>query len=142
MNIELLSEDCQIPDIIFIKLPQLRKSLAPYFHKDFLLNVIFVSDAYIKKLNADFREIDAGTDVLSFNVADTIGEVYISLEYIKDNAIGRDGVIDVNQEVLRMIIHGALHIAGFEHIVYFNGSVCSEEMFVLQESILQEILAK
>ena len=142
MKIELLSEECQIPEIIFVKLPKLRKSLAPYFSDDFLLNVVFVSDTYIKKLNADFRKIDTVTDVLSFNVDDTVGEIYISLEYIKDSVIDLDRAIDVTHEVLRMVIHGALLIAGFEHKKYFNGSDCTEEMFVLQESILKEILSK
>jgi probable rRNA maturation factor len=103
------------------------------------LNVVFVFPKDIKQLNKDFRKKDTVTDVLSFVLEQDplIGEIYICPEYVakKYNY----------EEVLRVIVHGFLHLLGYEHTKYFIGKHTSkngiqEDMFVKQENMLQNIL--
>ncbi|HOV29494.1 MAG TPA: rRNA maturation RNase YbeY [Candidatus Dojkabacteria bacterium] len=102
------------------------------------VNIIFVSSEYIKGLNKQFRKQDCVTDVLSF---DPYGqglpaEVYVCPEFVYAN-IGEKNFED---EILRNIIHGILHISGYNHNDGFDErSVELEEMFVMQENILQNI---
>jgi probable rRNA maturation factor len=99
------------------------------------LNVVFVSPKEIKQLNKDFRKKDTVTDVLSFVLEEDplIGEIYICPEYISKKYD--------HTEVLRDIVHGFLHLMGYEHTQHFtNGLESKEEMFVKQENMLQNIL--
>lgn len=99
------------------------------------LNIIFVSSEYIKDLNLEFREKDSVTDVLSFDysIKPLSGEVYVCPEYVSKD-------FDY-EEILRDIIHGILHITGYDHDVEFSEETKSKnEMFVKQENILQNIL--
>lgn len=106
------------------------------------ISVIFVTEKEIRELNKRYREIDTSTDVLSFNynTVDLLGEVYISLDYIVKNR----KEIDLLEEVLRISVHGILHLYGYDHKSEFTGIMENdkESMFVLQESILNEILKK
>lgn len=115
-----------------------KKDLARALNKIFpqktntIINVIFVSEGEIKKLNRDFRNCNEPTDVLSFNISDDLGEIYICPEYIKKNRS------DAEVEIVRMIIHGVLHIIGYQHEDYFDEKNISEEMFKIQERYLKE----
>lgn len=99
------------------------------------LSIIFVSKEYIQELNRDFRKKDSVTDVLSF-VLDTeplVGEVYVCPEFVK---LEYD-----EEEIIRDIVHGILHILGEDHTLEFTKENMSKEnMFVKQENILQNIL--
>lgn len=99
------------------------------------LNIVFVSNKEIKQLNKDFRKKNIVTDVLSFVLEEVplIGEIYICPEYIVKKYD--------HTEVLRVIVHGFLHLLGYEHTQHFTvGLESKEEMFVKQENILQNIL--
>lgn len=102
------------------------------------LGIIFVSEEYIHRLNKQYRGVDSVTDVLSFNLSlePLIGEVYLCPEYILRNFSNKK----FQEEILRDIIHGILHISGFDHIGEFSEKNKKEEMFVKQEDILQNIL--
>lgn len=104
-----------------------------------MVNIIFVDKEYIRGLNNEFRKIDAVTDVLSFNIdsSDISGEVYICPEFVSENIDEEK----YEEEIVRDIIHGVLHITGFDHKDKFTeGNQNLEEMFVKQEDILQNIL--
>lgn len=99
------------------------------------LNIVFVSPKEIKELNKDFRKKNTVTDVLSFVLEEDplIGEIYVCPEYIVRKYD--------HTEVLRVIVHGFLHLMGYEHTRHFTGGLKSkEEMFVKQENMLQNIL--
>lgn len=115
------------------------------------VNIVFVDNAEIRKLNMQFRQKAEPTDVLSFNLNEDeqLGEVYVSLEFLKEQERLR---VD---EVLRMIVHGILHLLGYEHNSYFEYSENSmgdsigiahkygatvEKMFVEQEKRLMSLL--
>lgn len=99
------------------------------------INIIFTSSREIKRLNRDFRKKDSVTDVLSFTIEQDplIGEIYICPEFISKKYFF--------EEVLRDILHGFLHLLGYEHVGHFSEALKGkEEMFVKQEDMLQNIL--
>ncbi len=124
-------------NVVSFKKEELEKALEKLFpeQKEMVVNIVFVSENEIQKLNKDFRDKNELTDVLSFKLSDEIAEVYISPEYIKKNTK------DFEIEIIRMIIHGILHIKGYEHEGYFDGKNIDEEMFELQERYLKEFYA-
>ncbi|MFM9635026.1 rRNA maturation RNase YbeY, partial [Streptomyces galilaeus] len=78
------------------------------------IHYIFCSDAYLLAINQQFLNHDYYTDIISFDlsVSDKISaEIYISLERIKDNA--QKMGVPYKKELLRVIIHGALHLCGY-----------------------------
>jgi len=76
----------------------------------------FVGDKEIRKLNKKFRKIDKATDVLSFemNEDSILGDVVISKETAKRNA--KRFKVSLNDEIKRLVIHGILHLLGYDHI--------------------------
>lgn len=101
------------------------------------INLIFVNNEYIQNLNKEYRDIDAPTDVLSFNIDDKSGEIYISPEYVY-NSYKEDAF---EEEIVRLIIHGTLHILGHDHEDSLNDNP-DEEMFVLQEDLVKRFISK
>lgn len=110
------------------------------------ISVIFVQEEYIAQLNLEYRQKDEVTDVLSFESGDEIGEVYVCPKYIKNKLADQKitGQVPMMEEIIRMIIHGTLHILGYEHEGYFewNGGANEniEDMFVEQEVLLKVAL--
>lgn len=77
------------------------------------LNFVFTDDGNLLQINRKFLEHDYYTDVISFayNTEDKIsGEVYISIDTVKKNAAAYK--VPVWEEVLRVMIHGTLHLCG------------------------------
>ena len=101
------------------------------------VNVVFIDEKEMQTLNSEYRKKDDVTDVLSFNL-DTegfLGEIYICPKYVKKT------VEKYEEEIIRLIVHGILHLLGFEHKTKLdNISKQKEDMFVKQEEILENIL--
>ncbi len=81
------------------------------------LHIIFCSDEYLLKINQDFLSHDYYTDIITFDLgvkeSEAIqGEIYISLDRVKDNA-SQHGV-SYKTELHRVIFHGFLHLLGFK----------------------------
>lgn len=97
------------------------------------INIVFVDSEYIQELNKKYREIDAPTDVLSFQISDDqkSGEIYISADYVYKSYQGNA----FEEEILRLIIHGTLHILGYDHKESLDDSP-NEEMFEIQEKLV------
>lgn len=81
------------------------------------LNVVFVDDAYITKLNQIYRGKNKPTDVLSFNYDDEsarlAGEIYISVDTAKKQA--KKFRHTLQSELNKLFVHGFLHIHGYNH---------------------------
>ena len=103
------------------------------------ISIVFVSEKEIQKLNKEYRQVDSPTDVLSFNYdrPELLGEVYVCLDYVRKIST------DTN-EIYRVIIHGILHLFGFDHKTEFvdMSDKNVENMFIVQESILANLLKR
>jgi rRNA maturation RNase YbeY len=91
---------------------------------DAVLTVTFISDRAMRRLNRDYRGIDGPTDVLSFAYHEDegkaasdetrhIGDVVISVETAERYA--RELGLSFDREIEHLLIHGALHLAGYDH---------------------------
>jgi len=83
------------------------------------LNLVFVDNQEIRRLNREYRGKDKVTDVLSFNIEEpnsaeaTFGEVYICSP--RAVAQAREYGVTVTEELLRLACHGFLHLLGYDH---------------------------
>jgi probable rRNA maturation factor len=81
--------------------------------KDYTLNLIFTDSARIKKLNTIYRNKECATDILSFPLSDTEGEIYISEKEARAEAKKFDRPYD--NFIAFLFIHGCTHLKGHDH---------------------------
>jgi len=101
------------------------------------INVVFLDKEKLKDLNKKYRKQNKSTDVLSFSIGeDILGEIYISPEFVRDSYEG-----EYVDEIIRLIVHGVLHLRGYDHKTEFSEKTYrSEKMYLEQERILKEVL--
>jgi probable rRNA maturation factor len=93
---------------------------------DTLVTLVIARDDYIRNMNRRFRGLDEPTDVLSFPGGDgdvpfspvgsprkQAGEIYLSLDRAAKQA--EEYGVSLAGEVVRLIVHGMLHLAGYDH---------------------------
>lgn len=91
-----------------------------------VLNIVFLRDRRMRELNRDYRGIDRPTDVLSFAYREEtgfpdagpgepvhLGDLVISVETAERYA--RELGIGFAREIEHLVIHGTLHLAGYDH---------------------------
>ncbi|MCH3916325.1 MAG: rRNA maturation RNase YbeY [Spirochaetia bacterium] len=117
------------------------------------LSVSFVSEASIATLNKEWRGKEGPTDILSFVQSDVrsatdfwpsgdddglrvLGDMVICLSVAKTNS--EEFSVPFAQEIRRLLIHGTLHLLGYDHAT--NGA--EEPMLELQERILADLGGK
>lgn len=80
------------------------------------LTYVFCSDEYLLQINKDFLAHDTYTDIVTFDMStkpdELIGEMYISIDRVKENA--NEFSVSYEEELHRVIFHGALHLCGFK----------------------------
>lgn len=95
---------------------------------------ILTNDESIQEINRKFLNHDYNTDVISFKMSEgriIDGEVYLGFETIGRNATQYG--IGVREELVRVIIHGTLHLCGYED----GNPADREKMFKVQEKLLK-----
>lgn len=130
--------------------PFMQKALAAAGYAGEELSVLLCSDALIQNLNREYRNIDEATDVLSFEDGSSYtdedgkswtvaGDIALSLETLPKNA--RYFAVDADEELKRLLVHGMLHLNGYdhgeEHVQEGVDPAC--EMLRLQKRLLQEL---
>lgn len=100
------------------------------------VSIVFVDDAYIHRLNREYRGVDRPTDVLSFamqemvdeepavdedfqaefdeNEGPLLGDIIISLETAVRQA--KEYNHSLEREVAFLAVHGFLHLLGYDHM--------------------------
>lgn len=80
------------------------------------INYIFCSDSYLININRSFLDHDTYTDIITFELSGKneplIADIYISVERVAENATSYKTTFQ--QELHRVIFHGALHLCGFK----------------------------
>ncbi len=93
------------------------------------VSVALVPLSVIHDLNLKYRDIDAPTDVLSFEIdgpyGEMAGEIVVAPEYVSFE----------RASVEELVVHGALHLAGMDHGDDFAGS----EMAAVQEAVVRSV---
>jgi probable rRNA maturation factor len=86
------------------------------------VDLIFVDDRFMRRLNKKFTNRNKTTDVLSFGMrggepkaipCPSLGDIYVSLDQAKTQAI--EYKVRFEQEVARLVAHGLLHLLGYDH---------------------------
>ena len=97
------------------------------------VNVVFTGDSAIRKLSREYFGKDSVTDVISFSFNDDLlGETYICLPQARRQA--RKIGVSIGMEVQRLLIHGLLHLVGYDHT---RGE--RSKMFTKQENYLKAV---
>jgi probable rRNA maturation factor len=109
------------------------------------LNIVFLDDNSIQKLNNQYRKKDTSTDVLSFHYYEdfsTLENDEIAWEIIlSENKIISQGVdykLWSEKEFYKLIIHSTLHILGYDH----EDDQDYQVMQPIEEKIWQEVFVK
>jgi rRNA maturation RNase YbeY len=94
----------------------IKKSIIREHGKLYELTFIFCSDRYLYHLNMKFLKHNTLTDIITFDLSEgsgvISGEIYISIDRVKENA--NDFKRTFDEEIHRVIIHGVLHLLGFK----------------------------
>jgi len=107
------------------------------------LSITLVERSDMSELNRRFHGVDAPTDVLAFDLgfpeeddpAALLGDVYLCVPVAVDAAAEHDE--DAATEMLRLAIHGTLHLLGYDHPV--GEGRTESEMFRLQERLISTL---
>jgi probable rRNA maturation factor len=111
--------------------------------KDALVSITFVGDRRMAALNREHLGHAGTTDVISFGFAPTaqgsglVGDIYISPAQARRNALAHGA--RMRDELLRLVVHGTLHIVGHEHPV--DGDRETSAMWRKQERIVRRLVA-
>ena len=105
------------------------------------VTVMITDNEHLQEMNQRYRGINKTTDVLAFETDFTdpdldsryLGDVVISYQQARKQAEERGH--QVEEELLLLIVHGVLHLLGFDH----NTSLEKEEMWSIQSQILNDL---
>ncbi len=111
------------------------------YKTDFVVSIVFVDNQKIIKLNQEYFGYAKPTDVLSFYCGDIdpetgkiiLGDIIISYPFAKSQAFQLNN--DLMAELSLLIIHGFLHLLGFDH----SKPNEKELMWQKQQSILEKL---
>lgn len=107
------------------------------------LSVALIGDDEMRQLNLDYRGIDEPTDVLAFSqtegefcdvAPDVMGDVVVSVDTASRQAKEAGHALD--QELDSLIIHGVLHLLGYDHE---KGAVEERKMRKMEKKILSAL---
>ena len=105
------------------------------------VELVFVNDDEMRKINRSQRGIDKATDVLSFpyeQVSDGLmGSVVISTDTA--NRVAGELGHSIECEIALLFLHGVLHILGYDHEID-NGQMRQKEKEVIEHFSLPDSL--
>jgi len=109
------------------------------------LNIVFVDEESIKKLNNDYRKINKSTDVLSFHYfsdfsklksGEIAWEIVLCNKKIKDQAI--EYKHSREKEFYKLLIHSVLHILWYDHEVDDDYKIMAEFEKLIWEEVFEK----
>lgn len=117
----------------------INKLVFHYTSKESILQYVFVNDAFLHEMNLQYLQHDTYTDIITFDLSEKTsdvidGEIYISVDRVNENA--QHEQVKYMNELYRVIIHGALHLCGFDD----KSKVQKEAMRTLENEWLEKYL--
>jgi probable rRNA maturation factor len=113
--INFYNEDIVLPKLPLTSIKKwIKTTIANFDYKTGNLSFIFCSDDYLLKINQSYLNHDYFTDIITFNYnLDNLisGDIFISVDTVRLNAVEFN--VSEQDEFLRVIIHGILHLLGF-----------------------------
>lgn len=116
MAFNFYTEDIDLPNIDFEQIKSwLQDVIGNHMKSVGNITYVFCSDNYILNINKQFLNHDYFTDIISFNYSTQrliSGDLFVSLDTVKSNSelFGSD----FNIELSRVIVHGVLHLLGWD----------------------------
>ncbi len=107
-------------------------------HMQDRVGIVFVSKEVLQSYNKQYRNQEYYPDILSFksDEPEYLGDILLCREIIAIQA--KEYKVSVREELLRLVIHGLMHLLGHTH----NGYDTSQSMLQKQELFLQKIIEK
>lgn len=101
------------------------------------LSVTFLADDPIRELNRRYLDHDWVPDVLAFELeAPLLGDVYVGIEQARRQAA--EHAVPLDEELVRLAVHGTLHLLGYDHPEELEGRQGSEQTRI-QETLVREV---
>lgn len=111
---------------------------------NYVLSLIICGPITIKRINRDYRNKDAVTDVISFALLDNedaveyedrieLGDIFINRQRVFSQA--KEYGHSVKREFVFLFVHGLLHLLGYDHM----NKEDEEKMFSLQRQIVGDL---
>lgn len=121
LHIGYKEEVTALPEPLANQLQDLLKVVSARHNLNDSVMLVITNDEHMRSLNAHYRDKDRTTDVLSFDLGTPAGdvgeslskEIYISLEQAYRQA--DDQGVSHREELARLLVHGLLHLAGWDH---------------------------
>ena len=105
------------------------------------ISVTLLPDGEMARLNRKYFAKDGPTDVIAFSLGEEfwpLGDVYLGGEQAGRQAAAHG--IELEEEFVRLAIHGCLHVLGHDHPEGENRS--SSPMFRLQERLVSAVMTR
>ncbi|MDE7465930.1 MAG: rRNA maturation RNase YbeY [Muribaculaceae bacterium] len=114
--IEYITQNVELPELDYDRVGNWIEAVASaHGYRVGNLTYCFCDDSYILATNRQFLQHDYYTDIITFDYTrrERIGgDMVISLDTVRSNADGLG--VSYNRELLRVIIHGVLHLCGID----------------------------
>ena len=150
ININVFSEErawskrLKKKELFFNKICKAFPKKYKFVNKKVSLSLLLSNNKNIRKLNKDFRNKSKSTDILSFPFKEKynlskqtyIGDIIISYNYINKPKSQSSNLFE--RKLIKIFIHGFLHLIGFDHIKNKD----YKKMFKEEEQIYQSVISK
>ncbi len=121
------------------------------------VSLLLTDDSAIHELNADFREVDSSTDVLSFPMIDyrspgyfddlnqmdditnpdtgeiILGDIVISVEHVIDQAEAYGH--SQKREFAFLVAHSMFHLMGYDHMIESEAKIMEEKQSAVLDAL-------
>ena len=106
-------------------------------------SISIIDSTRMVEINNEYRNKNENTDIITFSDLDGMpfpvngqiyyGDVFINLDKMNENAKMMN--VSEKEELLRLVIHGLLHLKGYDHK---TNDFEKEDMLILQETIVNK----
>lgn len=98
------------PDLSGFRFEEIKNAV---LGKNYSLSLVFTTPSHMKKLNESFRNKNETTDILSFPLSKTEGEMFLCISVAKKEALKFNR--ELHNFIEFLFIHGLTHLKGMTH---------------------------